>query len=158
MNSTVDLAALEALSAPMRDMITMMCGERLGNGAFRVVHDYNMGPLDKYVIKIEPLNTGHNEREYLLWEQIKWLSGDLTWVKPWFAPVKYISPNGRILIQEKTKPIPESIDLEKLKVPEMIHDAGVRNFGYLKGHVCCHDYGSIYGFLEFPKKFKNLQK
>ncbi len=84
-------------------MLTSICGKKIGFGVFRCVYDYNLD--DRYVVKIEPLNTNCNVVEYMLWNEIKGLINGLAWVKDWFAPVKWISPNGKILIMRKTKEV-----------------------------------------------------
>ena len=81
-------------------MALSLCGEVLGEGASRHTYVYNLDP--KYVIKVETGNGGNNMVEYLLWEEVKGLTGNLEWVKNWFAPVKWISPNGKLLVMERT--------------------------------------------------------
>jgi len=46
------------------DLVTSICGEVLGKGAFRAVYEYNLDP--RYVVKIEPQNTNCNMVEYLI--------------------------------------------------------------------------------------------
>ena len=117
--------------------------------------DWAEGNLDeKYVIKIEPRNTNCNQVEYTLWEEIKGLTGDLAWVKDWFAPVKWISPNGRILLMQKTK---EDFNKEyPEKIPKFMWDVKPDNFGWIGKNLVCHDYGQFYSFIEYSKKMKKV--
>ena len=132
------------------DLITSLCGEHLGTGVFREVYDYNLD--DKYVIKIEPENTNCNIIEYMIWNEVKGLINNSEWVKKWFAPVKWISPNGRILVMRKTidcgekkKPLPE-------KIPAFFWDVKLDNFGWIGNDFVCHDYGQFYNMIHYPKK------
>ena len=134
------------------DFVTSMCGKHLGSGTYRSVFEYNLD--EKYVIKIEPRNTNCNQVEYTLWEEIKGLTGDLAWVKDWFAPVKWISPNGRILLMQKTK---EDFNKEyPEKIPKFMWDVKPDNFGWIGKNLVCHDYGQFYSFIEYSKKMKKV--
>ena len=129
------------------DLAASLCGEKLGAGAFRSVHNYNLDP--KYVIKIEPLNTQCNVTEYMLWNEIQHLTGPLAWVKDWFAPVKWISPNGRLLVMEKTKVIPSR--KKPTRIPKFMWDVKEENFGWIGKNYVCHDYGQFYNFIHYSK-------
>ncbi len=142
-----------SMPAVISDMVTSLIGEKLGAGVYRSTHVYNLD-REKYVIKIEPLNTQCNVSEYLLWQEIKGLCGELAWVKDWFAPVKWISPCGRLLVMERTKPTSSKKKPEK--VPKFLWDVKSDNFGWLRGKYVCHDYGSIYSFIQYKKGFTNV--
>lgn len=132
-----------------QDLFMMICGKKIGEGQTRMVYEYN---LDKrFVVKIETGNSGDNYNEYQMWHEIEYLKGDLKWVKDWFAPVHYISPCGRILIMERTK-VKKRRERPK-KIPKFIKDSHYNNFGWLGKKFVCHDYGFIYGFIEYKKKF-----
>jgi len=134
------------------DFVTSICGNSIGFGIYRSVFDYNLD--DKFVVKIEPLNTGCNLVEYMIWEEVKGLSGSLEWVKEWFAPVKWISPNGRILIMKKTKE-----DYKKKKpegIPSFLWDVKEDNFGWIGNKFVCHDYGQFYNMIHYPKKMRKV--
>lgn len=133
------------------DLVTSICGEDLGKGAFRAVYEYNLDP--RYVVKIEPQNTNCNMVEYLIWEEVKGLTGKLAWVKDWFAPVKWISPNGRVLVMQKTK---ERKKAKPESVPAFLWDVKDDNFGWIGDKYVCHDYGQFYNFINYPSKMKKV--
>lgn len=145
------VAALLAVTPIVLDFVTSICGKHIASGAFRSVFDYNLD--DKYVVKIEPSNTNCNIVEYMIWDEVKGLCNNLEWVKKWFAPVKWISPNGKILVMRKTteshkrhkKKLPE-------KVPEFLWDIKLDNFGWIGNDFVCHDYGQFYNMIHYPKK------
>lgn len=83
------------------DFFRTFCGERLGGGAGRDV--YAFGLDDKYVIKFEGGDQSfQNVLEWNLWKDAEEM-GDPDVLK-WLAPCDRISPSGRILIQQRTKP------------------------------------------------------
>lgn len=131
------------------DMVTSLCGKHISEGTFRSVYEYALD--DKYVIKLENTESNCNLVEYMIWDEVKWLTGNLAWVKDWFAPVKWISPNGRILVMEKTKK--EHPKLKRPdKIPAFLWDVKWTNFGWLGKNYVCHDYGQFYNMIHYPKK------
>lgn len=132
------------------DFITSICGEQIGAGVFRSVFFYNLD--DKYVVKVEPLNTSCNIVEHMIWDEVQGLTGRLEWVKNWFAPVKWISPSGRILVMQRTKSIPSRKKPDK--VPSFLWDVKPDNFGWIGKNYVCHDYGQLYNMIHYPPKFK----
>lgn len=136
------------------DFITSLCGQRLGEGHSRSTYIYNLD--EKYVIKVEPENGDNNLSEHLIWEEVKGLTGSLAWVKDWFAPVKWISPNGKILVMERTFEKPKK---ERPKsVPAFFTDLKRDNWGWIGNKFVCHDYGFIYKFIKYEKKFQTINK
>lgn len=150
LNNIDEVATLSKLQDVNTDLITMICGEKIGSGAYRSVYEYNFNP-NKMVVKIEPYSTDSNINEYQIWYEVQGLCGDLSWVKEWFAPIHYCSPNGKIIIMERTrqldKPLPE-------KVPWFFTDVKIDNFGWIGNRFVCHDYGFIHSFMKYDKKFK----
>ena len=134
------------------DLITSICGEHIGSGQFRDVFAYNLD--SSYVVKIAPKDNSHNLTEYLLWEEIKGLCGNLDYIPKWFAPVKWISPSGHILIMKRTekkdKPRPESI-------PKFFWDVKSDNFGWIGDKFVCHDYGFFHMMLDYKLGFKKAK-
>ena len=130
------------------DFVTSICGHYIGSGSYRSVFDYNLD--DRYVVKIEPCNTNCNMVEYMIWDEVKGLINNLEWVKKWFAPVKWISPNGRILIMRKTTQKPNKKMPEK--IPAFLWDIRADNFGWIGKNFVCHDYGQFYNMIHYPKK------
>jgi hypothetical protein len=135
------------------DLILMICGKKLGDGHSRAVYEYNLD--ERYVVKIEPQNYSSNVSERLLWDEVQGLKGSMAWVKEWFAPIKYCSPNNKILIMQRTK---QDYRKERpTKVPAFFHDVKEANWGWIGNKYVCHDYGSIYGFIKYEKKFKKIE-
>jgi hypothetical protein len=133
------------------DMVNTLCGQHIGDGLYRSVYEYQ---LDRnYVIKLEGTSTNCNLVEYLIWEEVQGLIGDMAWVKDWFAPVKWISPNGRILVMKKTKktdkPKPD-------KIPKFLWDVKENNFGWIGDKYVCHDYGQFYNMIHYPKGMQKV--
>lgn len=151
LQETANFLSWQDLSA---DLVLCLCGERLGEGASRTTFVYNLDP--KYVIKVEPGNGGHNMVEYLLWDEVKELTGPLSWVKDWFAPVKWISPNGKILVMERT--FEKSNKESPKKVPTFFTDLKRDNWGWIGNKFVCHDYGFLYKFIKYEKKFQSIHK
>ena len=130
------------------DFVTTICGEHIGTGVFRSVFEYNLD--SKYVVKIEPFNTGCNLIEYMIWKEVEGLKGDLAWVKKWFAPCEWISPNSRILLMRRTQEEDKG-KVKPEKVPKFFWDVKWDNFGWLGKNYVCHDYGQFYNMIHYPK-------
>lgn len=79
----------------------------------------------------------------------------MEWVKDWFAPVKWISPNGRILVMRKTEEKPDKKRPDK--VPDFLWDVKVDNFGWIGNNLVCHDYGQFYNMIDYKKKMKKVK-
>lgn len=137
------------------DFVTTLCSKFIGSGSTRSVFQYSLD--EKYVIKVESSNSNCNTVEWLLYNQIQYLEGDLAWVKDWFAPVKWISPNGRILLMEKTKAHDHKTKKKRPeKIPSFLWDVKEENFGWIGNKYVCHDYGQFYSLLNFSKKMKKV--
>ena len=132
------------------DIITFLCGTKLGKGIHRDVYIYNPDP--SYVIKLERDDTEANITEYLVWKEVQYFEGNQAWVKDWLAPVLYCSANGRVLVQKRTywKHTQDPPD----KVPEFLTDIKPSNFGWIGKKFVCHDYGFLHSFTKFNKVFK----
>lgn len=136
------------------DLILSLCGKKIGSGSYRTVYEYN---FDKsYVIKIEHSNTECNVVEWMLWEEIKGLRGDLAWVKDWFAPVLWMSPNGKILVMKRTYEKPNKE--RPRKVPDFFTDLKRDNFGWLGSKFVAHDYGFVHRFIKYGSKMRTVSK
>lgn len=153
LNNIKELNDILSLAPVANDIVTSLIGEEIGSGVYRTTYVYNLD--HSYVIKAEPLNTQCNVVEYLLWQEIKELSGSLEWVKDWFAPVKWISPNGRLLVMKRTKQIKSRKKPDK--VPKFLWDVKEDNFGWIDGKYVCHDYGQFYNFINYPKGMKSIE-
>lgn len=133
------------------DLITMFLGQKIGSGSYRSVYEFNPNP-QKYVVKIEPLSTDCNSNEFLIWNEISWLKGELSCVKNWFAPVLWMSPNAKVLIMERTF---EKSNLTRPdKIPDFMTDIKFENYGWIGNKFVCHDYGFLSRFIEYKKKLR----
>lgn len=124
--------------AVQADFNELMLGELLGTGLSREVYVNRMNP--RQVVKLEQ-DGFQNVTEHLIWSAVC----DTPWA-PWFARCHWISPNGRVLIQErgflpkKAPPMPEL-------VPSFVTDARECNLGVIRGRWALCDYGFT-GLLE----------
>lgn len=154
-----DLLDMERANAMIKipavgyDFVTCLCGKFIGSGIHRSVFEYSLD--DKYVVKVEPMNTNQNTVEWMIWNEVQYLSGDMAWVKDWFAPVKWISPNGRILVMKKTFEKPDKKRPDK--VPDFLWDVKVDNFGWIGNNLVCHDYGQFYNMIHYSKRMKKAE-
>lgn len=137
------------------DLVAIMMGKKLGSGCYRAVYECNAYPTSKYVIKIEPGSSSCNVVEAAVWNEVKWFTGEMEWVKKWFAPVEWISPNGKILCMHKTiqKPNKKKPD----KVPTFLSDIKEENFGWIGNNYVCHDYGQLWNLTKYNKGFKKAK-
>jgi len=149
-NNIQDLCYLSSEQDLVTDLVLTMLGKKIGEGQTRTVYDYNLAP--NLGIKIETGNTLHNPSEYLVWDDVKYLSGELAWVKDWFAPIKWISPNGKLLLMEKTLPMYGKLRPDK--VPDFFTDIKFENFPWIGKKFVCHDYGFLCRRLLYTKKFR----
>jgi hypothetical protein len=116
------------------DFCHLIIGDKIGYGISRHVYSCNQNP--RWVFKFETnVHTFQNVMEWELWQAIK----DKPEAAKWIAPCEYISDNGMVLIQHKTKPM-EIKDMP-LKVPSWIVDMDLKNWGLIDGKPVLHDYG-----------------
>jgi len=153
LNSITELSTICQLQDVNTDLILILCGEKIGSGVYRSVYEFNMNP-ERMVVKIEPRSTDCNMQEYLLWDEIQGLCGNLAWVKEWFAPIQYCSPNGKVLIMQRTKQLNRP---RPKKVPAFFTDVKADNFGWIGNRFVCHDYGFIHKFIKYEKKFQDIK-
>lgn len=152
LNSMDELYALSSIQSVNADLISMICGKKIGSGSYRSVYDFNMN--HRLVVKIEPLSTDCNITEFMLWDEVRGLCGELAWVKDWFAPIHWCSPNGKVIIMEKTKQLDKP---RPDKVPSFFTDVKSNNFGWIGNRFVCHDYGFIHRFIKYEKKFQKAK-
>lgn len=120
------------------DCFNMVCGRLLHEGVYRKVYECKLRP--DLVVKVEedPENgyrNFHNVKEWMFWEDNNIVSS----IKKWLAPIEYISPDARILLQKKVKIVSEDDELPK-GVPAFLTDLKRMNFGWLEGRLVCVDY------------------
>lgn len=146
------VSGLLELTPVALDFVTCLCGEFISAGTFRSVFNHNLD--GGYVVKVEPQNTSCNLVEYMIYEEVHHLTGDLDWVKDWFCPVTWISPNGRILVMKKTRQYENRKKPEK--VPKFLWDVKSENFGWVGNKYMCHDYGQFYNMINYPRGMKKI--
>jgi hypothetical protein len=103
----------------------------MGYGTHRAVYLSKL--LPDCVIKMELGDRFANVIEWEVWNAVK----DTEHAK-WFAPCLHLSPNGMILVQQKTEPAYEY----PKEIPAYFTDIKGENFGMLNGNFVCHDYGN----------------
>ena len=125
-------------AAAQREIKDLILGEKLGGGISRQVFEYALN--DKYVVKIEDRSQSfQNIIEWEVWHHLKGCKATARWL----APCHYISPNGIVMIQERTMPMRPN---ERPKrVPSWLTDIKPDNWGLLNGKPVCHDYGFLQG-------------
>lgn len=114
------------------EFVDLFLGEQLGAGIHRTVYEHRLDP--KLVIKVETTaRTFANIHEWQVWEEVVYAPK----ARVWFAPCRWISHSGSILIQERTQPITRL----PAELPNFLTDIKVQNYGRLRGRVVAHDYG-----------------
>jgi hypothetical protein len=115
----------------VQDALGMLCGAKLGSGAYRDVYDFPMIPGT--VIKIAH-NVTANIVEFEIWDSVR-----TTVNKKWFARCLFLSPGGHFLIQKKVRPIRATDKLPKV-LPDAFTDIKKENRGFIGKQLVCHDY------------------
>lgn len=114
------------------DFFDLMLGAELGSGISRRVFILKHG-ADNLVAKVEK-DGFQNVHEWNVWNRVEG-----TAFAKWFAPAKALSPDGRVLIMERTIPAVDMPD----QVPAFFTDLKWENFGVLSDkRFVCHDYGT----------------
>ena len=146
------------MSEAFEEAFNLLCGEQIGYGMSRKVFACKLMP--ECVVKVEEESIGfQNIMEWQTWDFVRW-----TKASRWFAACKWISPNGKVLIQERTRP-PSDAELVE-KVPVWFTDLKRTNWGMAKAQnrdgsdgrewLVCHDYGTSLALQEgtVTKKLK----
>lgn len=136
------------------DFFATFLGSKINSGTYRAVYNYNLGRKNQYVLKIEPGFTSCNAIEASVWAEVKYFTNKLEWVKKWFAPVEWISPNGKILCMQKTEEKPNK--KRPTEIPSFLSDVKPENYGWIGNNFVCHDYGHLWGVTNFKKQFKKV--
>jgi len=126
------------------EAFNLLCNERIGYGMSRDVFDSLL--LPDYVIKVErDAGRFQNVLEWETWQRVQF-----TKHSAWFAECRWISPNGRVLVMEKTqRPAPGSFPD---RLPVYLTDTKRTNYGLSMltdpktgkpaMRFVCHDYGT----------------
>lgn len=128
------MAAIEGVIA--LDAFNTLCGEKLGDGIHREV--YVCRTATDLVVKVEKYldyRSFANVTENTLWRD--WEHAPK--VAKWLAPCQYLSPDGRILLQRRAKPVRDDDQLPD-KIPAFLTDVKRENFGWIDGQLVCIDY------------------
>lgn len=115
-----------------RDAFNLLCDDRIGYGMSRSVFTSRL--LPDSVVKVE--ERAGRFQNVVEWET--WLRVQETEVEKWFAPCRWISPNGSVLVMARTTPALEYPD----KMPVFLCDFKRTNYGMYDGRLVCHDYGT----------------
>lgn len=110
-------------------------GKYLGSGVSRHVFEYALDT--SYVIKIDVSNYNANAMEHAIWETVEYVPK----LAQWFAPVKRMSTNARIMMQKKAD-VNKDLALYPKSVPAFFTDIKDSNYGFIKGKFVCVDYAS----------------
>lgn len=132
-----------------RDAFNLLCGKMIGRGMTRTVFDSPL--LPGCVIKVEDgAGDFQNVIEWETWQRVKG-----TKFSRWFAECKWISPNGSVLVMERTRPAAPKEFPERM--PVFLTDFKRTNYGMSptfkdgkpgKEWFVCHDYGTHMLFEE----------
>lgn len=121
-------------STVWRDAFWLICDRVIGSGRDRTVYSSALFP--NCVIKVEDNQRSfQNIREWQTWELVQH-----THHARWFAPCRWISPTGIVLVMERTRePTPKRYPE---KMPVFLTDFKRSNYGMYKSRLVCHDYGT----------------
>lgn len=117
-------------------MFNFACGDLIGEGTTRKVFACRFN--SSYVLKVEipkVWRTFDNVREFEFWQDHRHIKA----VAEWLCPVTRMSPDGRILMQDRAERIPESYIMPE-QIPAFLCDQKRENFGLLNGRLVCVDY------------------
>jgi len=114
------------------DLFWLICDDEIGRGMSRVV--YRSSVLKDFVIKVE--DCAGKFQNVIEWETWKRVEG--TEFEKWFAPCKWISPNGSVLVQQRT----HHTDNYPARMPVFLADFKRANYGLIGKQIVCHDYGT----------------
>lgn len=124
------------VAATYEDAFNLLCGKLIGQGIHRKVFECRL--RDDLVVKVE--NSGDWRYFANVHEMKFWCDhSEYKKVSQWLAPCEYLSPDGRILLQRRARPIADQSDLPA-KLPGFLTDVKADNFGLLDGRVVCVDY------------------
>jgi hypothetical protein len=134
------------------EAFNLLCGKELGQGIHRQVFLCRIDP--SLVVKVEydtDFFVGANASEWRWWDELQYAPAYARWL----APCKWISPNGRIMLQKRTTHIP-SDRIPKL-FPDWLIDTKWENFGMLDGKIVAHDYPTINSSLSKRLRKVNME-
>lgn len=131
------------------DAFNLLCGDKLGEGIHRTVFTCRLRP--DLVVKVENDDEWRyfaNVMEMKFWSDHQGYGK----VARWLAPCEYMSPDGRVLLQKRVRPLLDESELPA-KLPAFLTDVKPENFGLLDGRVVCLDYA-----LNIPNPSTRMKK
>ena len=145
------------MSVAFEESFNLLCGDLIGEGCSRKV--FACALLPDAVVKVEETpGSFENAIEWAIWQRVVG-----TDASRWFAECRWISPNGRILIMERTHPA--MLKQLPVRVPAWCSDLKRTNWGISTDHkssgkwAVCHDYGSLSSnVIEHGASTKRLKK
>lgn len=122
-------------AATFEDCFNMLCGRKINEGIHRTVYECKIRP--DLVVKVEnqELRYFANVMEDKFWTDHQ----NYSKVAAWLAPIEFLSPDGRLLLMRRVRPLHETDKLPE-KLPAFLSDVKRDNFGWLNGHLVCVDY------------------
>lgn len=116
-----------------KEAFWLLADRLVGSGIDRQVYTSRL--LPDCVIKVE--EGSRSFQNVIEWETWQWVKD--TAFKRWFAPCRFISPCGLVLVMERTTE--PAIRQYPDKMPVFLTDFKRPNYGMLNGRLVCHDYG-----------------
>jgi hypothetical protein len=117
--------------AAQSEAFHLLCDDKIGYGCSRSV--YSSQVLRDCVVKVE--EKAGRFQIVIEWETWQRVQG--TPFEKWFAPCRWISPNGIVLVMTRTVPATSFPE----KMPAFLWDFKRTNYGMLGDRFVCHDYG-----------------
>jgi hypothetical protein len=124
----------------------LLCDQQLGAGMSRRAFSSKLMPT--CVVKVEDgAGQFQNVIEWETWDRVQ-----ETEFARWFAPCRFISANGALLVMDRTRP-PAPHEFPK-RMPVFLTDFKRTNYGMLRDpktgveRFVCHDYGTHLLFEE----------
>lgn len=117
------------------DICSLFLDEIVGRGESRTVYKTEL--LPGWVLKVDRENSWDNIKELNFWTAVK----ETPEVAKWFAPCKWASCYGHILMQKECTPINSKNEkyIPDL-APDIFDDIHRNNFGFIGKQFVCFDY------------------
>lgn len=123
------------------DLFNLVCGKLLGEGVHRKVFECRL--REDLVVKVETPNTFRffaNVHEMKLYNDAPYV------VQRWLAKPDMLSPDGRIMFQERVLPAADVSELPET-LPSFLTDIKPENFGWVREgdtrRLVCVDYALV---------------
>jgi hypothetical protein len=134
-------------AATFEDAFNLLCGNKIGEGIHRSVFYCRLRPELVVKVEAEPaFRYFANVQEMKLWNDAP------PAMTKWLAPCRYLSPDGRILLQDLANPVPYDHKMPE-QMPSFLTDFKRENFGIIDGQLVCVDYA-----ISIPSHSLKLKK